>query len=47
MRKISYEYLMQQVVCPVCGKKRIQGEMMVGTKKPICKHCWGKNKYYD
>ena len=42
MRKTTKEQLLIEVVCPVCNQKRTQGEMMLGVKKPICKHCYKK-----
>lgn len=45
MKKVSYEYLNQIAVCPVCKEKHRQGEMICG--KWICKYCYEKmvNKY--
>lgn len=47
MKKVSAEYLMQKVICPACKKERRQGEMMCGTNKPICKHCWNGGEKND
>lgn len=40
MKKVTQEYLDRIVICPVCKQKRRQGEMMCGTNKPICSHCY-------
>lgn len=40
MKKMTKEHLNIIVICPVCKQKRRQGEMMCGTNKPICSHCY-------
>lgn len=40
MKKMTQEYLNRIVICPVCKQERRQGEMMCGTNKPICSHCY-------
>lgn len=40
MNKKTTEQLNMIVVCSVCKQKRRQREMMCGTKKPICEHCF-------
>lgn len=40
MKKVTTEYLNKIVVCLVCKQKRRQGEMMCGTNKPKCSHCY-------
>lgn len=39
---MTREQLNMIVVCPVCKQLRRQGEMMCGTDKPICVHCYKK-----
>ena len=40
MIRMTREQLFNIVVCPVCKQERKQGEMMRGTNKPICEHCY-------
>ncbi len=40
MKKMTKEQLNMLVVCPLCKQKRRQGEMMCGTRNPICSHCY-------
>ena len=42
MNKKTEEQLAMIVVCPGCKEKRRQGEMMCGTNKPTCSHCYRK-----
>lgn len=42
MKKMTREQLFNTAICPVCKQKRRQGEMMLGTAKPICEHCYKK-----
>lgn len=42
MKWLSERQLNEIVICPVCKQKRRQGEMMCGTNKPICGHCYKK-----
>ena len=42
MNKMTKEQLNIIVICSVCKQKRRQGEMMLGTVKPICEHCYKK-----
>ncbi len=42
MIRYKSEYLNEIVICPVCGQKRRRGEMMCGTNKQICSHCYKK-----
>lgn len=44
MKRVTNAYLNQIVVCPVCKEKHRQGEMMCGTSKPICKHCYERRQ---
>ena len=48
MVKMTQQQLFNITVCPVCKEKRRQGEMMLGTDKPICEYCYrGKERNKD